>query len=120
MKYKYFPPSIFSLFVLKLIFCKSASKAHLTTYRVLHNRKEYHRAEKYVSDVIKATLEEGPLKVTNSSIRFPDIGGDEVKYIEKIDSWLKKEFDNDDYPDNQVIILTKFHINENRIYVYTS
>ena len=105
MKYKYFPLSIFSLFVLELIFCNSVSKAHLTIYRVLH-KKEYHRAEKYVRDVIKNTLEEGPLKVTNSSIRFPDIGGDEVQYIEKIDSWLKNEFDDDDYPDNQVIILT--------------
>ena len=115
MKYKYFPASIFSFIVLELIFCRSASNAHLTQHHVLNgNPKEWHRAEKYIKDVIKTKLEEGALRATNLSKTFPDFDGDEVEYINEIDSWLKSDFDDDDYPDNQVLILSRDYIDKNK------
>ena len=118
MKYKYFSVFTFSLFVLELTFCKSAYEFHLTSHRVLHRKSpEFHRAEKYVEDVIKTKLEEGPLSSTNSSSIFPDVGGNEVEYLNEIDKWLKKEFDDKDKATrkHQVIILTRFYIDKNEI-----
>ena len=110
MKYKYFPASIFSFFVLELIFCKSASKVHLTNYHVLDKNSKV-RAEKYIKDVIKTKLEEGPLLATNLPKGFPDYDKDEVKYIDNIDSWLENKFV--DY--HKVNLITSFYNHDYRI-----
>ena len=112
MKYKYFPASIFSFFVLELIFCKSASKLHLTNHQVLHGNSKV-RAEKYIKDVIKTKLEEGPLLATNLPKGFPDYDKDEVKYIDNIDSWLENKFV--DY--HKVNLITSFYNHDYRILI---
>ena len=110
MKYKYFPASIISFFVLELIFCKSASKVHLTNYHVLDKNSKV-RAEKYIKDVIKTKLEEGPLLAPNLPKGFPDYNSDEVKYTDDINSWLKKKFN--DY--HKVDIITSFYNHNSRV-----